>query len=445
MKAFSLGWSAAVLTVLFGVQRDILAASPAPGLERFYIGTYSGAIYQSSLNLGTGSFGTLTRSATSGDPSFLALTPDRRFLYAVNEGGGAVVAFSVSATNGNLTLLNQMPSNGAAPAYVAVDRTGKNVIVANYTGGSVTVFPIGTDGKLGAATSHIQHPGTSPHPHCVTIDQSNHFALVCDAGLDQIRCYVLDAAAGTLTTNTALITSVAAKSGPRHMAFEPQYKRAYVICETASTVIAFNYDATNGTLSSFQTISTLPPGGFSGNTGAEIAVHPSGKFIYGSNRGYNSIVVYAVNADDGTLNQVQQQTTASTPRNFAIDPTGAFCIVAGQTQTSNEIPLYSINPQDGQLHDTGKRLSVTAPVCILPFILQPPQPVLALTLDPNNGLQLNIGNALSLLSYQVFQTPALAGDSAWNLVVTGAPGQTNFTLTNGLAQQFFQVGVFTNY
>jgi 6-phosphogluconolactonase len=274
--------------------------SPAPGLERFYIGTYSGAIYQSSLNLGTGAFGTVPKVATTTDPSFLALTPDRKFLYAVNESGAQVVAFSVNSTNGNLTALNHLSSGGAAPAYITVDRSGGNVIVANYNGGSVNVFPIQADGSLGATTSHIQHPGAA-HPHCVTLDASNHFAFVCDKGLDQIRCYILDATAGTLTTNTTLITSVKAGSGPRHLAFDAQFQRAYLICETASTVIGFNFDATNGVLTPFQTISTLPPTGISGNTTAEIAVHPSGKFLYGSNRGYNTVVVYTINPDDGTL------------------------------------------------------------------------------------------------------------------------------------------------
>src|SRR5439155_10530599 len=148
--------------------------------------------------------------------------------------------------------------------------------------------------------------------------------------------------AGTLTTNTTLITPVPAGSGPRHLTFEPQYRRAYLICETASTVIGYNYDSTNGVLTPFQSVSTLLPGGFTGaNTAAEIAVHPSGKFVYASNRGKNSIAVFTVNPADGALTPVQQQATGATPRNFAIDPSGAFCIVAGQT--SGDIRLYSIN------------------------------------------------------------------------------------------------------
>jgi len=242
----------------------------------------------------------------------------------------------------------------------------------------------------------------------------------------------------------ALITSVPAGSGPRHMTFEPQYKRAYLICETSSTILGFNYDPTNGVLTSFQTVSTLLPGGFTGaNTTAEIAVHPSGKFVYGSNRGKNSIAVFTVNPADGMLTPVQQQSTGSTPRNFAIDPTGGFCIVAGQA--SGDIRLYSINSQSGQLTDTGKKLSVSSPVCILPFILQPPQPVITLRPTAANTFELSISNSLDLLTYQLYQTPTLSSGSVWNLLSTGIRGQTNFVLTNSLPQEFLRVGVFTNY
>jgi 6-phosphogluconolactonase len=420
------------------------AAAPAPGLERFYIGTYAGAIYQSSLELGTPAFGVTNVAAVTGSPSFIAMTPNRQFLYAVNEGAGMVVAFSVNLTNGVLTFLNQQSSNGSGPAHVVVDGSGKNVLVANYGGGSVTVFPIQANGQLGAATAHVQHPGASPHAHCTTLDASNHFAFVCDLGLDQIRRYVFDPMAGTLATNTTLITQVPAGAGPRHMTFDPQYKRAYLICETSSTIIGFSYDPTNGALNSFQTVSTLLPGGYTGaNTTAEIAVHPSGKFLYGSNRGKNSIAVFTVSPANGILTPVQQQSTGATPRHFAIDPTGAFCIVAGQT--SGDIRLYSINPLSGQLTDTGKALAVASPVCILPFILQPPQPVIAARTTGTNTLELSISNSLEILTYQLYETPSLSSASAWNLLTTGTRGQTNFVLTNSLPQEFLRAGVLTNY
>ena len=431
--------------VLFslGVGIRAFAVEPASGVERFYIGTYSGVINVSSLDLATGTFGPVSRAVSVSDPSFLTMSPDRNFLYAVSEGGGAVVSFSVNPTNGALKTLNQRSSNGGAPAHIALDRTGKVAIVANYNGGSITAFPIQADGKLGVATAHIQHPGSAPHPHCVTIDASNKFVFICDKGLDQIRSYVLDATAGTLTTNTALITKVAAGSGPRHMVFDLQYKRAYVICELSSKILGFDYDAANGILTQFQTISTLPAAGSAGNTTAEIAIHPSGQFLYGSNRGYNSVVVYTINPMDGTLTLVQQQLTGRTPRNFAIDPTGAYCIVAGQD--SSDIRLYTIDPQTGLLTDTGKKISTGSPVCILPFILTPPQPVLSYRVTTSGTIELTVGNTLKLLTYQLYRTPALSSDAAWDLLMTGTPGQTNFALTHSLPQEFFQVGVLPNY
>lgn len=420
------------------------SAGPAPGVERFYIGTYAGAIYQSTLTLSPGTFGPVNSAAVTGNPSFVATSPNRQFLYAVNEYADMVVAFSVNPTNGNLTLINQKSSNGSGPAHVVVDSLGKNVFVANYGGGSVTVFPIQANGALGDATAHIQHPGATPHAHCTTLDASNHFAFVCDLGLDQIRGYVFDAQAGTLTTNNSLITSVAAGSGPRHLTFDPQYKRAYLICETSSSIIGFNYNPTNGILTSFQTVSTLLPGGYTGaNTAAEIAVHPSGKFVYGSNRGKNTIAVFTLNPADGTLTPVQQQATGATPRNFAIDPSGAFCIVAGQT--SGDIRLYSINPQSGLLTDTGARLTVSSPVCIFPFLIQPPQPFIAARPTQTNTFSLSISNSLDFLTYQLYRASSLSPGSVWDLMITGTRGQTNFVITNSQTQEFIRAKVGADF
>lgn len=432
--------------LFFVTQISSPAATPAPGVERFYIGTYTSSgslgIYQSSLNLGTGAFGATNLAATSSNPSFVALTPNRKFLYAVNESANTVSAFAVNPTTGSLTFLNSQPSNGGSPAHVVVDATGKQVIVANYGGGSITMFPIQANGQLGAATAHFQHPAGSL-AHGTTLDASNHFAFVCDKGLNQVRSYVLDAAAGTLTTNTTLITYLIAGSGPRHLTFDPQYRRAYVICELNSTIVGFRYNPTNGTLSPFQTNSTLPAGFGGANTTAEIAVHPSGKFLYGSNRGHNSIVVFTVNAASGNLSLVQHQPTGMTPRSFAVDPTGAFCLVANQD--SNKVLLYSIHPQTGMLTDTGQSLTVSKPVCVLPFIVQPPQPVLVLEPLATDTLQLSVGNSLDLLTYQLYQSPAISTAMTWNLLATGSRGQTNFGFSNTQAQAFFRVGVLTNY
>jgi 6-phosphogluconolactonase len=324
-----------------------------------------------------------------------------------------------------------------------VDGGGRHVVVANYTSGSVTAYPIQTNGQLGVATAHIQHPGTSPHAHCTTFDASNHFAFVCDLGLDQVRAYVFNPAAGTLDTNSTVITPFTTGAGPRHMTFDLQYQRAYVICEVNSTIVAFNYNPTNGLLTPFQTNSTLPAGYTSANSAAEIAVHPSGKFLYGSNRGHNSVVAFAINPTNGSLTLVQHQATGNIPRHFAIDPTGAFCIVANQN--SNNILLYSINPQTGQLTATGQSLTVSKPVCILPFIVQPPQPVLTGCPTADSNLQLNISNSLDLLTYQLYQTSSLTTGMTWDLLMTGNRGQTNFVLSNLLAAAFFRVRVLTNY
>ena len=446
----------AFILVLFAARIDVPAASPSGGLERFYIGTYSDKIYVSTLDLGTRKFGTVaaagndTNDLSSFQPSFLALSPNRKFLYSVDENNGTALAYSVDAATGSLKLLNLMPTQGQTPAYIAVDHRGSNVLVANYNagnlnnGGSVTVFPIQADGSIGGATSHIQDPGIS-HAHCVTIDGNDHFVFVADLGLDQVRCFSFDPVAGTLTTNTTLITQVPKGSGPRHMTFDPQYGRAYLICQNSSAVIGFNYDSTNGVLSPFQTNSTLPASGSPGNQAAEIVVHPSGRFLYGSNRGYNSIVAYSINSTNGMLTQVQQQPTDAFPRNFAIDPTGGYCIVAAQN--GNTIRLYSIDQQTGKLTYTNQIITaVSAPVCILPFVFEPPQPVLTLLPNSGSNLTITISNSSSLFSYQLYQSTAIPSPGmTWNLAATGSPGQTNFNWTNTLAQEFFRVGVLTNY
>jgi 6-phosphogluconolactonase len=423
------------------------STSPSAGKERLYIGTYTSAtslgIYQSSLDLGTGSLGATKLSATTGDPSFLALHPSGNFLYAVNEGGSGVVAFAVDRSTGGLTLLNQQPSGGAAPCHLVVDSAGKNVLVANYTGGSVTVFPIQADGRLGSASAHIQHPGSSPHAHCIALDASNHFALVCDLGLDRIFSYQFNSAQGSLTTNSVPWTAVPTGSGPRHLAMDPSYRRAYVICELNSTIIGFNYDAQKGVLNAFQTNSSLPIGWSGQNAAAEIAVHPSGKFLYGSNRGYNSVAVFALDTVTGVITAVQQQAVGKTPRHFAIDPTGAFCLVANQD--SDNVLLFTIDSQSGRLTPMGQALQISKPVCVLPILTQPPQPFMSLQSLPDNVLSIDIGNGLNSLTYQLYHAPALQPLTNWSLLTTGLRGQTNFILTNINSFEFFRAAVLTNY
>jgi len=420
---------------------------PAAGKERLYIGTYTSAasrgIYQSSLDLAAGTFGATNLAAIMGNPSFLALHPTAKFLYAVDEGGGSVMAFSAERSTGALTWLNQQPSGGAAPCHLVVDSAGKNLLVANYTGGSITVFPIQPDGQLGPATAHIQHPGSSPHAHCITLDAANRFALVCDLGLDRIYCYRFDSAQGTLTTNSVPWTSVPVGAGPRHLAMDPSYRRAYVICELNSTIIGYNYDPQVGVLNLFQTISSIPSGWNGINAAAEIAVHPSGKFLYASNRGYNSVAVFAVDEASGALKAVQQQAVGQTPRHFAIEPSGAFCLVANQD--SDSILVYAIDPQNGTLTPSGQKLQISKPVCVLPIITQAPQPVMALRSLPAEAVEIDISKGLSSLTYQIYHAPALQSRLSWSLLATGMRGQTNFILTNVSSSGFFRANVLTNY
>ncbi len=389
----------------------LLTVAYAPAIERFYIGTYSGAIYENALKLATvPSFGASTNLATIVDPSFLALTPDRRFLYSVSESAGMVAAYAVNSADGTLTLLNQLNSGtegggGAdSPAYITVDATGKMVILANYSGGSVSAFPIQPNGSLGAASTFIQEPATNwtgaaatPHAHFVGLDNARHFAFLCDLGLEEIRCFIFDPVAGTLVPNSTFITPLAVGSGPRHLVFDAQYQHAYVINQNSNNIVAFNYDSVNGILTPFQTNSTLPSGSYPGNTAAEIVMHRTGKFLYGSNRGgpNNSIAVYQVSPVDGSLTLVQNANTGSTPRNFAIDPTGMYCIVADQN--SNDIRLYSIDQGTGMLTYLNTSTALSAPVFILPFLQVPPQPVLTASPATPSTFSLNVGNTLNIL------------------------------------------------
>jgi 6-phosphogluconolactonase len=252
-----------------------------------------------------------------------------------------------------------------------VDKTGKTVLVANYGGGSVAALPIAADGRLGKATAAIQHKGSSvnqqrqsaPHAHSINIDSSNRFAVAADLGLDKLLIYRLDAAKGTLTPNDPPFASVAPGSGPRHFAFHPNGKFAYVINEMLCTVTAFSFDEKTGSLRELQTITTLPHEVRSGYSTAEIVAHPSGKFLYGSNRGHDSIALFAVDTETGKLTALGHEPTGGkTPRNFAIDPTGTFLLA--ENQESDTIVVFRIDQASGKLKPTGHVANVPTPVCV---------------------------------------------------------------------------------
>ncbi|MEO8427029.1 MAG: lactonase family protein [Verrucomicrobiota bacterium] len=350
-----------------------------------YFGTYTGAkskgIYVSRLDVSTGKLAAPELAAETASPSFLAVHPNHRFLYAVGEidnfsgkKTGAVNAFAMNRTTGKLTLLNQQSSGGPGPCHLVVDGKGKNVLVANYGGGSVEALPVQPDGKMGEASVFIQHKGSSvnrqrqegPHAHGIYLDAANRFAFVPDLGLDKVLIYRFDATKGSLVPNDPPSGSVKPGAGPRHFALHPNGRFAYVINEINCTVTTFGYDHQRGELKDVQTVSTLPAGQEMrpSYSTAEIAVHPSGKFLYGSNRGHDTIVVFKIDEKTGQLTYVENQSTqGKTPRSFGIDPTGTYLLAANQD--SDNVVVFRIDPKTGGLASTGQKIEVGAPVCVV--------------------------------------------------------------------------------
>lgn len=358
------------------------ATAQSHGKYLVYVGTYteegskSKGIYAYRFDESTNQITSLGLAAETTNPSFVALHPNGRFLYAVNEvqnfkgpNSGGVSAFSVDRGTGKLTFLNEVPSRGADPCYIIVDKAGKYVLVANYTGGSVAVFPVLADGKLGEASQFMQHTGQGanpkrqegPHAHSIDLSPDNRFAFVDDLGLDELKVYKYDTAKGSLTPNSPPFAKLDAGAGPRHFVLHPSGKFAYVVAEMASTVTAFSVDLNKGALQRLQTLSTLPKD-FSGeNDDAEIQIHPSGKFLYASNRGHDSIAVFAIDSQKGTLTQIEDvPTQGKIPRSFEIDPTGNFLFA--ENQKSDSIVVFRIDGKTGRLTPTGKVLDVGSPV-----------------------------------------------------------------------------------
>ncbi len=303
------------------------------------------------------------------NPSFLAVAPNRRFLYAVNELGpdGFVSAFALDPASGALTFLNRQSSRGAAPCHLSVDSAGRYVYAANYNSGTVAVYPIQNDGSLGPASDVVRHTGSGldprrqegPHAHSVTLSPNDRFAFVADLGLDKVLIYDVAAAPGKFTPYGA--AGVAGGSGPRHFTFHPNGRFAYLINEMGNTITAFAYD--NGALTEIQTAPTLPESFDGQSTAADIHIAPSGKFLYGSNRGHDSLVVYAIDPETGLLSYVEHTPTqGKTPRNFALDPTGAFLVAANQD--SNNLMVFSVDAATGSLDWTGKTAAVFMPTCV---------------------------------------------------------------------------------
>jgi 6-phosphogluconolactonase len=368
----------AVVLSLFALTATLSAADT--GRYRVYIGTYTGkdskGIYRFDFDPATGKVDNLDLAAEVSNPSFLAIHPTKKYLYAIGEvnnfkgaKGGVVSAFAIDAKTGDLKLLNQQSTVGTGPCHLNVDATGKTVVVANYGGGSVASFPIDpATGKLGEAASFIQHKGSSinkgnqeaPHAHSANISSDNKFAIIADLGVDKLFIYKIDPEKGTLATSDPAFVTVKPGSGPRHFTFHPSGKYAYVINEIALTVTAFEY--ADGKFTEIQTISTVPEKkkGFST---AEVVVHPSGKFLYGSNRGHNSIAIFAIDPDTGKLTAKGVQGAGiKTPRNFAIGPMGKYLFVANQDGES--VILFKIDQETGALEPTETSLKIGHPVCV---------------------------------------------------------------------------------
>jgi 6-phosphogluconolactonase len=312
----------------------------------------------------------------SANPSFVALHPSRQYLYAVNEiddyagqKSGAAEAYAIDPDTGMIKLLNRQSVNSPIPAHLAVDPTGRYLLVANYIGGDFVVLSIEADGRLGPVSGVVRDIGSgpnkerqeAPHPHCVVFDPGGNFVATCDLGIDKVQIFRL-VEGGLVRISEA---SVAPGAGPRHIAFDLIGRRLYVVNELNATVTAFAYDTATGHIGEvLQTISTEPTGYSGPHSGAEIAVHPSGKFLYVSNRGHNSIVGYHIDPSTGLLSMIGFATQGiDFPRSFAIDPSGKWLYAANQK--GDTIVQFEINQETGELKPTGQVIASITPVAIV--------------------------------------------------------------------------------
>jgi 6-phosphogluconolactonase len=347
-----------------------------------YVGTYtdhgSKGIYAYDFDSVTGRLEARGLQAEAANPSFQVVSANQRFLYSVSEVGdykgeksGALLAYQIDSNTSKLTPLNQVATKGAGPCHLSIDKTGKFVLVANYDSGSVVVSPVGVDGRLVEASGFVQHKGagvdpdrqTGPHAHFIESSADNRFALAADLGLDEILVYQLDSSKGVLSPATPAYAKVKGGSGPRHFVFHPNGRFLYLLNEMASAVTVFSYDAANGGLQEKQTVSALPKD-FSGKSdAAEIQIDAAGKFLYTSNRGSDSVTVFAIAPDSGTLSVVQNISTGGkTPRHFTLDPSGKYLLAANQE--SNNIVTFTVDRRTGKLTKASEVSNISAPVCL---------------------------------------------------------------------------------
>lgn len=370
------------ICVLPMVPLAIPAIAGAAG-DIVYVGTYTGhgsqGIYAFRFDPASGGSVSLGLAAETENPSFLAVDPKGRFLYAVNETGafqgqptGAISVFGIDRGTGRLDLRQQVASLGRDPAHLSLDKTGRYLLVANYSGGNIAVFPIGGDGRLGPRSAFVQHAGSSvdperqagPHPHSIQVTPGNRSVLVTDLGLDKLLVYRFDANKGSLTPDEPGSVRLDPGAGPRHIAFAPSGRFMYAVNELSSIVAVFACESGQGALVRKQTVPTLPKGFAGKNTAAEIAVDAKGRTLYVSNRGEDSIAVFGIDAESGTLTPVERVPSGGRmPRHFVIDPTGAWLFAANQG--SDNIHMFKIDPASGRLTATSGALKVVAPVCVL--------------------------------------------------------------------------------
>ena len=356
----------------------LLALSPLMNGADYlvYAGTYtrgaSKGIYAYRFQSATGRLKPLGVAIEMSSPSFLAVHPNGRFLYAVGEDANTADAFAIDAKTGKLVFLNQVSSGGEGPCHLALDATGRWLAVANYGSGSVALLRVGEDGKLGAPAKIERREGS--HAHEVVFSTDNRFLLVVCLGSDKIFVYRFDAATGAIEPNDPPFAEVPKGSGVRHLAFHPNGRVVYAINETASTVTGFHYDAARGTLETFDSASTLPPAYKGSNAAAEIAVNAAGTVLYASNRGHDSVALFAIDPERFTLMPMEYTPTLGrTPRHFAFDPTGGFLLVANQD--SNEIAVFRVHPKTGQLMPAGRPVGgVPLPTCVVFVGVQPEAP-----------------------------------------------------------------------
>jgi 6-phosphogluconolactonase len=359
-----------------------LTLAPLLCAQILYVGTYTQpqssakGIYAFKLDAKTGKLAELGLMAETPNPTFLAIHPNGRYLYAINEinafqgkRAGSVTAYSIDRASGRLTLLNQVSSGGPGPCHLIVDATGKTLLVANYAGGSFASFPILPDGKLGEAASFIQDEGSSanksrqsgPHAHSVNLPKSNKFMLGADLGTDKVMIFRLDAPNGKIAAADPPSASVKPGSGPRHLVIAPDQKHVYVVNEMGSAVTTFEYDANTAAMKEIEMVSTLPADFKGESTCAEIAIDARGRFVYASNRGHNSIAVFAVDGKTGKLTLIQNQSSGGAiPRSFILDPSGDWLISGNQN--TNNIAILKVDRKTGKLTETGDKLNLGAPV-----------------------------------------------------------------------------------